>query len=118
MLQRLAGALLALSLAIVPARGWATCAHGADGTDACISEQIEALVVRASGAVYVMPSSALATAGFSCSPVSGHFLVLDPAAPNFKALYAALLSARVVGAAVTLAMDPSQQICTIAYATL
>jgi hypothetical protein len=118
MSRPLFGALLALGLAIAPACVWATCAHGGDGTDACISEQIQMLVVTESGAVYLMPTSSLASAGFVCSPVSGRYLLLNPAAPNFKALYAALLSARVVGAAVTLAMDPNQPVCTIAYATL
>jgi hypothetical protein len=115
MLERV-GARLAICLAMVPACAWATCAHEADGTDACVSEQIQLLYVTQSGAVYLQPTSSLA--GFSCAPVSGTYLLLNPAAPNFKAAYAALLSARVVGATVTLVMDPSQSTCTISYVTL
>jgi len=120
MLQSLLGARLAICLAMVPASAWATCARQADGTDVCISEQIQTLYVTQSGAVYLLPTSSLApsSAGFACTPAGGRYLLLDPAAPNFRAVYAALLSARVVGAPVTLAMDPSQSTCTISYVTL
>jgi hypothetical protein len=117
---RFPGALLAFSLAMVPTWAWATCERGPDGSQACVAEQIQLLYVTQSGAVYLMPTSSLApaTTGFSCEPVSGRYLLLNPAAPNFKALYAALLSARVVGAPVTMALDPTQPVCTIAYVTL
>ena len=117
---RLSGPLLAMTLAVAPAWSWATCAKETDGSDACVAEVIQMLYVTQSGAVYLLLTSSLAPAstGFSCTPVSGRYIVLNPAAPNFKALYAALLSARMVGAPVSVVMDPNQSSCTIAYATL
>jgi hypothetical protein len=113
-------ALVASALVIVPAASWATCARDAEGSDVCGSEQIQTLYVTQTGAVYVTPTSSLApsSTGFSCAPVAGRYLLLNSTAPNFKALYAAILSARVVGAPVTLVMDPTQSACTIAYAIL
>jgi hypothetical protein len=120
MLYRFHGALATLVLAIVPAWSWATCAREADGSDACASELIRLLDVTQAGDIYVMPTSSLAPAstGFSCAPVLGQYLVLNSTASNFKSLYAALLSARIVGAPVTLVMDRMQAACTIAYALL
>jgi len=119
MSQRFSGALLALSL-VFPAVSWATCAREADGSDICAFEQIQMVYVTQAGPIYLMPTSSLApsSTNFSCTPVAGRYVELNPAAPNFKAMYAAILSARVVGATVTLVMDPSQSVCTIAYVTL
>jgi uncharacterized membrane protein len=91
------------------------CGHGG-GADYCGPELISALYVTAAGSVYVQPSSSWT--GVVCSPVSGSFAILNPAAANFEQLYALLLSAKLSGEQVTLVMDPSQPQCTITYVTL
>ncbi len=102
-----------------PAGVFGACAH-VEGTDYCGPELVSVIYVTASGAIYVRPTSPLTPvpSGFVCKPVSGEYFVLAPSAPNFKQMYAALLSARVSGAEVTIAADPSQSTCTIAYVTL
>jgi hypothetical protein len=102
------------------AAAWCACVHSGTGNDYCGPELITLLDVDSSGAVYVRPSSALSPlpAGFVCTPVSGTYFVLSPSNANFKQIYAALLSARIAGAPVTIVSDPSQSACTILYITL
>ena len=116
-LQRVA-ALLTLA-AWLPGAALANCGHDS-GVDFCGPELMSLLYVTQSGLVYVRPSTPLTPrpTGFVCAPVGGGYFVLDPKATNFKQIYAALLSARVSGAEVTLVADPAQSTCTIAYVTL
>lgn len=102
-----------------PAAVFSDCGHVV-GTDYCGPELISLLYVTASGYLYVRPTTPLSPApqGFVCTPVSGSYFVLPPSAPNFKQVYAALLTARVSGAPVTIVADPSQSACTITYVTL
>ena len=103
----------------LPGTLFATCGHNS-GVDFCGPEFISLLYVTESGLVYVRPTTPLAPppAGFLCKPVGGSYFVLDPKASNFKQVYAALLSARVSGAEVTLVADPARSTCTILYVTL
>jgi hypothetical protein len=112
-------AMLLSVAACLPVRVIAGCGHSS-GVDFCGPELISLLYVTGSGLVYVQPTSSLmpAPAGFTCSPVSGSYFVLDPKASNFKQIYAALLSARISGAPITLVADPAQPTCTILYITL
>jgi|HubBroStandDraft_6_1064221.scaffolds.fasta_scaffold193085_2 hypothetical protein len=113
--------ILFLALFLWPAAStWAACAHSATGNDYCGPELISVLYIDGSGAIYVRPTSTLspAPAGFVCAPVSGAYFLLSPNNANFKQIYAALLSARVSGAPVTMVSDPAQPICTILYVTL
>jgi hypothetical protein len=118
-MPKLANMLLAVALAAMVPSAYADCGH-AGNTDYCGPELIQLLYVSANGAVYVQPSTSLVTppAGFLCKPVAGAYLMLSPAAANFKQIYATLLSARLSGASVTLILDPSQAQCTITYVTL
>jgi hypothetical protein len=97
----------------------ANCGHSS-GVDFCGPELIGLLYITESGLVYVQPSTPLTPppAGFVCTPAGGGYFVLDPKAANFKQTYAALLSARVSGAEVTLVADPAKSTCTIVYVTL
>lgn len=99
------------------AGAFAMCGHGANGVDYCGPELIQQLYVTEKGSIYVRPTSSLSPAppGFACTPVSGVYLVLDPTAANFKQLYAALLSARLSAAPVTIVTDPNKSECTITY---
>jgi hypothetical protein len=113
--------LVFLALFLWPsAAAFAVCAHSGTGNDYCGPELISVLYIDGSGAIYVRPTTALspAPAGFVCAPVSGAYFLLSPNNTNFKQIYAALLSARVSGAPVTLVSDPAQPICTILYITL
>ena len=113
--------LVALGLFLWPPVGvLAACGHAASGNDYCGPELIGLLDVDGSGAVYVRPTSALSPtpAGFACKPVSGAYFVLSPSNGNFRQIYAALLSARISGAPVTIVSDPAQSACTILYVTL
>lgn len=91
------------------------CGHS-EATDYCGPELIAMIYTRASGQVYVQPSSSWT--GAVCLPVSGSYAVLLSSAPNFKLLYALLLSAKVSGSPVQMVMDPAQSTCTITYVTL
>ena len=114
-----------LCVAVLTVAGWlpgavfAACGHEV-GVDFCGPELVGLLYVTGSGLVYVRPTTALspAPAGFLCKPAGGSYFVLDPKASNFKQVYAALLSARVSGAQVTLVADPAQSTCTVLYVTL
>ena len=114
-----------LRVALLTVAGWlpgvvfANCGHNS-GTDFCGPELIGLLYVTESGLVYVRPATPLTPAptGFVCTPAGSGYFVLDPKGANFKQIYAALLSARVSGAEVTLVADPAQPTCTIAYVTL
>ena len=118
-MPKLAKMLLPIALAGMVSSAYADCGH-VGSTDYCGPELIQLLYVSANGAVYVQPSTSLATppAGFLCKPVAGAYLLLNPAAANFKPIYAVLLSARMSGAPVTLILDPGQAQCTITYVTL
>ena len=121
--QRLKGRMRAGLLALAgaaPAAVFAICGHGQDGTDYCGPELIRQLYITKMGTGDVRPTTPLTPlpSGFACAPVSGTWFILDPAAPNFKQLYAALLSARVSGAPVTLVTDPTKHDCTISYIEL
>ena len=102
-----------------PAGVYAHCGHSG-GVDYCGPELMQLLYITSSGAVYVRPTSPLnpAPSGFVCTPLSGEYFVLHSQAANFKQIYAALLSARVSGAPVTLVADPAQPTCTVLYITL
>jgi hypothetical protein len=115
-LVRAASLLLSLCL---PVGAFGACGH-VTGVDYCGPELISLLYVTASGYLYVQPTTPLSPTpqGFVCTPASGIYFVLAPSAPNFKQIYAALLSARVSGAPVTIVADPSQSTCTITYVTL
>jgi hypothetical protein len=103
----------------LPGAVFANCGHNS-GVDFCGPELIGLLYVTESGLVYVRPTTPLTPTppGFVCTPAGGGYFVVDPKAANFKQLYAALLSARVSGAEVTLVADPAQSICTVVYVTL
>ena len=93
-----------LRVAVLTVTGWlpgavfALCGHS-EGIDFCGPELLQLLYVTGSGLVYVQPGTVLTPppTGFVCKPVGGSYFVLDPKAPNFKQIYAALLSARVSG---------------------
>jgi hypothetical protein len=110
---------VAVLASFLPAGLFADCLHAVN-TDYCGPELIRLLYVTSAGAVYVQPSTALEPApqGFVCKPVAGAYFVLDANAPNFKQIYATLLSARVAGAPVTIVADPARSTCTILYVTL
>jgi hypothetical protein len=91
------------------------CGRG-DAADYCGPELIAMLYTTASGLVFIQPSSAWN--GAVCVPVSGTYAQLLPSAPNFKQLYALLLSAKLSGSQVQMVMDPAQSTCTITYVTL
>jgi hypothetical protein len=91
------------------------CGHS-QSTDYCGPELIAVLYTTTSGAVYVQPSSAWS--GVACTPISGLYAQLLPSAPNFKQVYATLLSAKLSGFQVEMVMDPGQSQCTITYVTL
>ena len=96
--------------------GLSLCAWGtanACTATACGPEMVGLLYTTASGLVYVQPSSSVAA--LSCTTVSGTYIVLNPAAANFRELYAALLSAKISGSNVTIAMDVTQSTCTVGY---
>lgn len=97
----------------------AACVHALD-TDYCGPELIRLVYVSSAGPVYVQPSTSLEPApqGFMCKPVAGRYFLLESNAPNFKQIYATLISARVSGAPVTIVADPTRSVCTIAYVTL
>lgn len=118
-MSRLARVATVTLLLCIPAGAFGDCRH-AVGTDYCGPELISLLYVTASGYLYVQPTTPLSPLpqGFVCTPVSGTYFVLGPNAPNFKQIYAALLSARIAGAPVTIVADPSQPVCTITYVTL
>jgi hypothetical protein len=118
-MPKLANMLLMVSLTAGMSSAYADCGH-AGTTDYCGPELIQLLYVSANGAVYVQPSTPLAAppVGFLCKPVAGAYLVLNPAAANFKQIYATLLAARISAAPVTLILDPGQAQCTITYVTL
>jgi hypothetical protein len=113
---RAAPAVLASCL---PAAVFASCLHAVD-TDYCGPELIRLIYVTSAGPVYVQPTTALEPApqGFVCKPVAGGYFILDSNAPNFKQIYATLISARVAGAPVTIVADPARSTCTIIYVTL
>lgn len=114
-----------LSVAALTVAAWlpgvvfGNCGHNS-GVDFCGPELIALLYITQSGLVYVQPTTPLSPtpAGFACAPAGGGYFVLDPKAANFKQTYAALLSARVSGAEVTLVADPAKSTCTIVYVTL
>lgn len=116
---KLCALILMLSFGFASSIASADCGHSGN-IDYCGPELIQLLYVTASGAVYVQMTSPLTPppAGFLCSPVAGTYLLLNAQAPNFKQLYAALLSARMTGAAVTVVLDPTQSQCTISYVTV
>jgi hypothetical protein len=95
------------------------CAHSGTA-DYCGPELLRLLYVDGSGVVYVQPTTSLSPTppGFACTPVIGTYFVLVPSSPNFKQIYAALLSARISAAPVTLVADPAYSTCTILYVTL
>jgi hypothetical protein len=103
----------------LPAGVFASCLHAVD-TDYCGPELMRLIYVTSAGPVYVQPSTSLepAPTGFVCKPVAGGYFLLDSNAPNFKQIYATLISARVAGAPVTIVADPGRPVCTIAYVTL
>jgi hypothetical protein len=108
-----------LAAICLPAMGYGACGHSVS-VDYCGPELLSLIYVNTSGLVYVRPTTSLTPtpAGFACQPVSGAYFVLNPNAPNFKQVYATLLSARVSGAPVTLVADPALSSCTILYVTL
>ena|SRR5215467_10584230 len=114
-----------LCVAALSVAGWlpgavfAACGHNS-GVDFCGPELVGLLYVADSGLVYVKPTTPLTPPppGFVCAPAGDGYFVLNPKAANFKQIYAALLSARVSGAEVTLVADPAQSTCTIVYVTL
>ena|SRR5579862_568525 len=110
---------LQCSAALLPMSGAMACTHS-NGTDVCGPEVIQTLYVAQSGSVYVsVPSLQQALPqGFACTVISNQYVLLNPAAAAFKQIYAALLSAKLAGAPVTLVMDPTQNQCTISYVLL
>jgi hypothetical protein len=118
-MAKLLHAGLWLSALGVASAVFGACGHSLN-TDYCGPELIRLIYVDTGGLVYVQPTTALAPAptGFVCIPVAGEYFVLTPNSANFKQIYAALLSARVAGAPVTLVADPAQPTCTILYVTL
>jgi len=118
-MKKLLRAALLTAASCLPGAVFAACGHNS-GVDFCGPELVSLIYVTSSGLVYVAPTTPLAPTppGFACSPVSGRYFVLEPNAGNFKQIYAALLTARVSGAPVTLVADPAKATCTIVYVTL
>ncbi len=118
-MQGLWRAAIAVLVSSLPAVTFADCIHAVN-TDYCGPELIRLIYVTSAGPVYVQPTTSLEPApqGFLCKPVAGAYFVLDPNAPNFKQVYATLISARVAGAPVTIVADPARSTCTILYVTL
>jgi hypothetical protein len=118
-MKRLARSGIATLASCMPMGVFGNCFH-AVGTDYCGPELVRLMYVTNAGPMYVEPTTALEPApqGFVCKPVAGRYFMLEPSAPNFKQIYAALISARVAGAAVTLVADPARPTCTILYVTL
>ena len=107
------------AMALLPMSGAVACGHS-EGTDFCGPEVIQKLYVAQSGAVYISVPSLMQhlPQGFTCTLISNEYVQLSPASSAFKQIYAALLSARLAGAPVTLVMDPTQSQCTVSYVVL
>ena len=112
-------AALAVLASGLPAAVFASCLHAVN-TDYCGPELIRLIYVTTAGPVYVQPTTSLdpAPPGFVCKPVAGAYFILESSTPNFKQIYATLISARVAGAPVTIVADPARSACTIIYVTL
>ena len=118
-MKRLLRVALLTVASCLPWAVFATCGHSG-GVDYCGPDVVGLIYVTSSGLVYVQPAGPLNAAprGFVCAPAGGSYFVLEPNATNFKQIYAALLTARVSGAPVTLVADPAKSTCTLMYVTL
>ena len=114
--RRLRGSLL-LFLGTLLSGTALACGHSGS-TDYCGPELIAQIYAPVSGDVYVQPSSSWTGNGVVCAPISGKYALLPSSAPNFKQIYATLVSAKLSGYQVTMVMDRAQTQCTIAYITL
>lgn len=91
-------------------------AYAVCGENICADIFVDKLYVNSTGLIYVATSGT--ETNLSCTPESGIYLSLDPAAPNSDEVYSTLLAAQISGKLVSVRTQAGSSNCNILYITL